>query len=447
MNRWRKSSLRSRLSWSASAVVALWIVLLAVGANLLLSASLSRQADAVLQARAEATAATVQVSPSGTVTVLEIRDDRILDVGTWIFDGAGNIVERPPGSSPQLDSVAARVSEGDGSTLDLGGREPIRLLSSWVVDGGTPVAVVVTSTSLSPYRQVERLAVLGSIGVAVLLIAIVHVVLRANVGRALRPVQEMTARAELWSAGDVDRRFGAAPRPAELAELAGTLDQVLDRLSAVLRHEQRFSEELSHELRTPLARIQAETDLLMNRSRSEEDRDRAHAVIDGSAQAMRDILDTLMDTARSGRPIAVGRTGLDPVVRQLAADAATRSGLDVQVSVDPDVAVGVEAAVLVRMLSPVLDNALRYAKSRVWIKADRANGRVCLTVYDDGPGVDPDVAQHVFEPGYRGDPDDGHDGAGLGLALARRLVLATGGDLESRSSKEGACFVLRLPSA
>lgn len=428
-------------------MVALWIVLLALGANLLLSASLSRQADAVLRARAEATAATVQVSPTGAVAVLEIRDDRILDVGTWIFDEAGDLVEQPPGSSPELDNAATRLSQADGATLDLGGRDPVRLLSSWVVDGGPPLARVVTSTSLSPYRQVERLALFGSIGVAILLLVIVHVVLRANVGRALRPVQEMTARAGLWSVEDVDRRFGAAPRPTELRELAGTLDQVLDRLSAVLRHERRFSEELSHELRTPLARIQAEIDLLINRPRSEEERGQAHAVIGGSATAMGDILDTLMDSARSGRPIAVGRTEVDPVVRQLASDAAARTGLTVHVVVNPDVAVGVEAAVLARMLAPVLDNATRYADSQVRIEAERADGQVCVTVYDDGPGVDPEVARHVFEPGYRGDHEDGHDGAGLGLALARRLVLATGGDLEVMSYPDGGCFVLRLPSA
>ncbi|MBA3523060.1 MAG: sensor histidine kinase, partial [Geodermatophilaceae bacterium] len=411
------------MSLSASAVVALWIVLLALGANLLLSASLSRQADAVLQARAEATAATVQVSLTGTVTVLDIRDDRILDAGAWIFDGAGDIVEKPPGSSPQLDAAAARLSQGDGATLDLGGRAPVRLLSSWVVDGGRPVAVMVTSASLSPYRQVERLALFGSIGVAVLRILIVHVVLRANVGRALRPVQEMTARAGLWSAEDVDRRFGAAPRPAELAELAGTLDQVLDRLSAVLRHEQRFSEELSYELRTPLARIQAEIDLLTSRSRSEEERGQAHTVIDESAELMRDILDTLMSAARHGKPIAVGRTELDPVLRRMAADATVRTGVAVWVSVEPDVFVGVEDAVVMRMLSPVLDNAVRYAGSQVWIETERVDGQVGVMVRDDGPGVDPEVAQRVFEPGYRGDPGDGHDGAGLGLALARRLVL------------------------
>lgn len=447
MNHWRTSSLRSRLSWSASAVVALWVVVLALGANFLLAASLSRQADAVLRARAEATAATVQVSPAGTVTVLEIRDDRVLDVGTWIFDGAGGVVERPPGSSAQLDDAAARLAATDGATVDLGGPEPVRLLSLPVVDGDAPVAVVVTSASLSPYRQVERLALLGSIGVAVLLVLIVHVVLRANVGRALRPVQQMTAQAGRWSAEDVDRRFGTAPRPAELADLAGTLDQVLDRLSAVLRHEQRFSEELSHELRTPLSRIRAEIDLLTSRPRSAPERGRAHTVIDESAEAMRDILDTLMSTARSGQPVAVGRTELDPVLQRMAADATVRTGVEVWVSVEPDVSVGVEAAVLVRMLSPVLDNAVRYAHSQVWIEAERVDGQVGVMVRDDGPGVDPDVAQYVFEPGYRGDPGDGHDGAGLGLALARRLVLATGGQLESIPASDGGRFLLCLPSA
>jgi signal transduction histidine kinase len=440
-----RRSLRSRLSWSASLVVALWVVLLAVGANLLLARGLATQADDVLQARAEATAQTVQVEPDGTVSVLEARDDQALDVGTWIVEPSGVIVERPPGSNARLDAVAVELAGRGTGTRDLEIGEPLRLLSLPITEGGEQVAAVVTSTSLSPYRQVERLALGGSIAVAVLLVAIVHLVLRANVTRALRPVQQMSAQASEWSADDVERRFGAEPRPQELAELAETLDQLLDRLAAVVRHEQRFSEELSHELRTPLARVQAELDLLTSRPRSPAEVQAAHLAIDRSTQAMSSILDTMMSAARSAHSSVVGRARLDNVLPQLAEPDGHGTGTRVVVQCPAGLVVGVDADVLVRALSPVVDNALRLARSQVVVRARRDEGRVVITVEDDGPGMTGEVAARAFEPGFRGDPGDGHGGAGLGLALVRRLVVAAGGTVRATPSPAGGRVTVALP--
>ncbi len=440
------TSLRSRLSWSASAVVAGWVVLLAVGANILLSSALDRQADGVLQARAEATATTVQTAADGTVTVLNARDDRSLDVGTWIFQAGGGLVESPAGSPASVDAAAAALATDGVSTRDLDGDDPLRLLALPVTDNDRVLAVVVVSTSLSPYAQLQRLALLGSAAVAALLILVVHLVLRANVGRALRPVQQMTAQAGRWSADDVSRRFGASPRPTELAELAGTLDHLLDRLSAVLRHEQRFSEELSHELRTPLARIQTGVDLLAVRPRSRDEQQRANAVIDDAAGTMRDILDTLMSAARNGQAIAPGRADLEPVLHRLAAEATLPARVRIDVQVGKELLVGVDAAVITRVLSPVLDNAARYADARVRISAEPEGSHLAVIVSDDGPGMSPQTAQRAFEPGYQADPGDRHVGAGLGLALAHRLVTAAGGDIEAVPSTAGGRVVIRLPA-
>jgi signal transduction histidine kinase len=440
-----RSSLRSRLSWSASLVVALWVVLLAVGANLLLARGLATQADDVLQARAEATAQTVQVGADGTVSVLEARDDQALDVGTWIFDADGRLVERPPGSSAALDTEAADLARGGVASRNLEIGEPRRLFSLPVTEGGRRLAAVVTSTSLSPYRQVERLALLGSVTVAVLLVVIVHVVLRANVTRALRPVQQMSAQASRWSADERDRRFGAEPRPAELAELAGTLDQLLDRLAAVIRHEQRFSEELSHELRTPLARVQAEVDLLTAQPRSAAEVHEAHLAIDRSTRSMRSILDTMMSAARSAESLSGGRSRLDEALVRLADPAGAGNGTPVVVDCPADLVVGVDGDVVVRALSPVVDNALRFARTQVSVRGAREEGRIVVTVTDDGPGMTDDVAARAFEPGFRGDPQDGHHGAGLGLALVRRLVLAAGGTVHAGSSASGGRVTVTFP--
>jgi len=443
--RLRGRSLRNRLSWSASAVVAVWVLLLAVGANALLGSALAGQADSVLLARAEATAITVDVAPTGAVTVDEGRDDRALDVGTWIFAGDGTLVEGPPGSSPELDRAAGRLTGRGQQTVEVGEEDPVRLLAFPVTEGPTQVATVVTSTSLAPYRQLERLALWGSSAVALLLLVIVHLVLRANVGRALRPVQQMTEQAARWSADDVDRRFDREPRPTELADLAATLDGVLDRLSAVLRHEQRLTDELSHELRTPLARLRAEVDLTRDRRLQDPAVVAGLAAIDAAAGDMQRIIETLLTSARAGTRSAPGRCSPAQAVAELLAATGAPPGVRVTAEVDERLTVGVDAAVLHRMLAPVLENALRYARSSVTVQGGRDDAGVRLVVADDGPGVAADDTARVFAPGWRGDPADDHPGGGLGLALAARLATAVGGSITCRPGPGGRFEITLSP--
>jgi signal transduction histidine kinase len=437
------------LSWSATAVVALWVAVLTVAANVLLTGALARQADGVLRARAEAAASTVQAGPGGEVRIVEVRDDAALDVGTWIFAADGTAVETPPGSPAAADRQAAALATGATAerTLDTGVPDRVRLLALPVEQAGARIATVVTSTAMAPYESLKRLAAVGSAVLGVLLMVIVNLVLRANVGRALRPVHEMTGQAGRWSADDVDRRFGDAPRPRELDELARTLDGVLDRLGAVLRHERQLSDELSHELRTPLARVQAEVDLLRQRPRDPAEQERALGVVDDATASMRDILETLMAAARSATAAAPGRCApaevLEPLLHR---SAAARPGLEVAVTLPRDLVAGVDAAVLARMVAPVLDNAVRHADREVRLEGGRHQGGIRVVVADDGPGVLPEHAGQVFEPGWRADPADGHDGAGLGLALARRLAAAAGGDIAVVPGGPGARFAVDLPA-
>lgn len=442
-------SLRSRLAWSATAVVAVWVALLTVGGNVLLAGSLSSQADGVLRARAEAVAATVRVGPDGALQVVDPQDDAALDVGTWIFSADGTQVEDPAGSPATTDrQAAALAAAGPGEhTAEIGLTSRFRLLAHPVSTGGRQVGTVVTSTSLTPYQELERLAWVGSAVLGALLLLVVHLVLRASVARALRPVHEMTTQADRWSAGDVDRRFGEAPRPAELDQLARNLDELLDRLAAVVRHEQQLSDELSHELRTPLTRVQAEVELLRERPRDREEQDRALAAVDEAATSMRQILETLMAAARSRSGRLPGRCAPADVLPSLLDGAtAARPGLAVEVAVPPALAVGVDEAVLARLVAPLLDNASRHAAGLIRIEGAGRAGTVRLEVLDDGPGVADDDVEQVFDPGWRGDPADGHDGAGLGLPLARRLARAAGGEVSALPGPGGR-FAVDLPAA
>ena len=103
------------------------------------------------------------------------------------------------------------------------------------------------------------------------MLVLVALAARWLLAAALRPVTRMTRQAATWSERDLDRRFELGEPRDELTELAATLDGLLDRLAASLRHEQRFSAELSHELRTPLSRVLAETELALRRERAPEE--------------------------------------------------------------------------------------------------------------------------------------------------------------------------------
>ncbi|MFE3764493.1 sensor histidine kinase [Streptomyces sp. NPDC059104] len=290
---------------------------------------------------------------------------------------------------------------------------------------------------------------MASLALDAVMLLCTYAVTRLAVGRALRPVRTMTDQAARWSATASEERFSGAPRPAELARLGASLDAFLDRIRAALRHEQQLTSELSHELRNPLATIVAELDWWQARPRNEHETLTAQRAIGDAARSMRTICDTLLAEAREDARGVPGTTAVLPVLNALA-DRTDPAVVPVRVTCaqeDRELTAGVPAAVLERILSPLLDNALRYAATAVHLRAFREPGRVRIEVGDDGPGVPEDFRAHLFRPGRRADPGDGHDGAGLGLPLARRLARSAGGEAElGEQSAGGAVFVVRLPA-
>lgn len=438
-------SLRRRLAVVALATTAVWVGLLSATFILVLTAQLRGQADQLLRTRAAAVAATVDVRPDGRLVVHEPADDSALDVGTWIYQGT-TVIERPIAST-QLQADADRLAAHRSTYAETAQPHAARLYALPLTSGGRQVGTVIASVGLDPYRSITQAVLAGSVVFALLLLAGSYPVTRMIVGRALRPVRTMSAQAARWSRDGTARRFEVDGRPVELAGLATNLNTLLDRLAAVLRHEQQLTAELSHELRTPLARITAETDWLTAHPRTDTERHDAHQAIAASATAMREICETLLADARSlggQRP----ETCLVPdVVRQLARQHAAHHPEAVPVTVvGPPVHAELPAALLQRMLSPLLDNASRYARRHITVDTTQRAGTVEIRVEDDGPGIPAELGAAVFEPGWRADSTDDHDGAGLGLALARRLARSAGGDITLAESAAGARFVVSLPA-
>jgi signal transduction histidine kinase len=101
--------------------------------------------------------------------------------------------------------------------------------------------------------------------------------------------------------------------------------------------------------------------------------------------------------------------------------------------------------VLARIVAPLLDNAMRHARSQVRLGAEQTESGVRVTVGDDGPGVPGDFVPRLFLSGRRADQADGHPGAGLGLPLSRRLARSFVGEVTYEQQARGALFVVTLP--
>ena len=441
----RRWSLSRRVALVAVIVLAGWVVVLTVGVNLVVTARLAQEADDLLRTEAQLTADTIEIGPDSQLILPTSTNDAALDVGTWILHGT-NIVQGPS-DSQSLNAEAMRLADRGQAFDQTDGPNGVRWYSEPIFDGDRQVGTVVTALSLAPYQSTGQYTLAGTAVLAVLLLTGAYLVLHAGVARALRPVEEMTNQAARWSTDDVDRRFGDHRRPTELDNLAMTLDALLDRLSAVLRNERQLSAEISHELRTPLARALAEIQLLLQLPEQDENTTQALGDIEISLQEMADILETLMTAARQQSSSPPGRCDAAAVVQGLAERRGRPPPEITAITSGPAVA-GVDAAVLERALSPLLDNAKRFAATEVEVEVTALRGAVRIVVRDDGPGITPSDLPHIFEPGYRGQSANGHQGAGLGLALAYRLITASDGTISATSGNgHGAVLTVTMPAA
>ncbi|MFF7656334.1 ATP-binding protein [Streptomyces sp. NPDC007983] len=450
-------TLRGRLSLVALTTAALLMTILTVVFNTTVRHHLQRQADDELRTRAAAVATTVDTS-GPRVRVLEASDDGLLDANVWIYAGT-RLLEQPPSPAVSLTHAAGRlVARGgrDCATVTAAGHGSggIRLCARPVRSGGKP-ATVVTALDLAPYDSSADTLLLGSLALDAAMLGCTYVLTRLAVGRALRPVRTMTDQATQRSTVASEERFGSVRLPSELARLGASLDTLLDRIRAVLRHERQLTGELSHELRTPLSRIVAELDWWQTRPRSAAETRATHQVIADAARSMLTICETLLDDAR-GSTHTAGTAEVRPVLRRLL----ERLDVPAHVTIDltdhhlhqggdtaGNLEAGIPPALLERIVSPLLANALRYARSSVVVRTSRASGSVRVDVTDDGPGVPSPFADQLFQPGRRADPGDGHGGAGLGLPLARRLARAAGGEVSYDSGHTpGARFIVSLPT-
>ncbi|MGN6187893.1 MAG: sensor histidine kinase [Conexibacter sp.] len=435
--------LRDRVTLATALVLVLGLAVLTFGVYTLLSHELERDVSTLLRGRADAQRALVSVE-HGRVIVHDAAGDGALDEQAWVFT-AGRIVRRPP-ASPAVQRAANALAHATRPLeRSLGEHLRLRAEPAYAPSGRRQIGTVVVGASLLPYEHTERIALLGTLALdAFVLIAGVLLARRA-VAKALEPVADMTSRAADWSEHDLDRRFDLGPPRDELTALSATLDGLLARIAASLRHEQRFSAEMAHELRTPLAGVRGEAELALDAHElTPEVRESLQGILRGT-ERMERVIETLLTVARShaqpDRGSSDARAGVARAVESLS-PAAERAR--VTLAYDPPATqqrVGADEDAVAHALQPLLENAIRHASSSIAVTLARHNGHVEIHVEDDGAGLGETGTERLFEAGH-----SSVGSAGLGLPLARRLARACGGDVTAETNAPGGNFVLRLPA-
>jgi two-component system OmpR family sensor kinase len=447
-----RPGLRGRLLLSALGALAAVLAGLTLGFNLVLADRLDRDANGVVQARASAELASLQIS-HGRILLPEAPDELSPDLQIWVFQGARPLEQ--PRTAPANTIAAARLAREAPAAQDTGGTHT-RLYALPVAQSGRRLGAVIAGVSLRPYEETRRTALVASLILAPAVLIAFGLAARWLIDRALSPVARMTRQASEWSERDLDRRFALGRPRDELMQLGSTLDDLLERLAASLRHEQRLTAEISHELRTPLASIVAEAQYALRHGRpGEEGRATLEHILQSARQLGR-TLDALLAAARAQLdPRRATSDAADCAHAAIGATAADRRGRKLEATVDaPDgtIRVAVERDLVERILAPLLENAARHARSSVTISVARDDDGVRFTVQDDGPGVPAEEREAIFEPGHRAAGTAAaaavaSPGTGLGLALCRRLARSAGGDVRSAPSDAGAVFIVRLPRA
>jgi heavy metal sensor kinase len=272
----------------------------------------------------------------------------------------------------------------------------------------------------------------------------------------LKPLDSMAAQARLISGSNLDARLGIGDAAAELTTLAASFNELLGRIDQSFEGMRRFVADASHELRTPVAIIRGEADVALSNERSAAEYRESLAIILDESRRLSVLVDDLLNLARAD----AGRVKLQnqpfywndllaECCRAMQSLAVARR-IELICGSAPDMPFHGDEELLRRMTLNLLDNAIRYTPPGGRVAAElegRADG-VLLRISDNGVGIAPEAAPHVFERFFRADKarSRGNGGFGLGLAIVKWIAESHNGAVELASQPgAGSVFTVTLP--
>ncbi len=274
--------------------------------------------------------------------------------------------------------------------------------------------------------------------------------------KLMEPIRVMSATANRLTVNNLhSERLNVEGTKNELKDLANVINAMLDRIETSYESQKQFVSDASHELRTPIAVIQGYINML-NRWGSSNEEVLAESIeaIQNEARSMQDLVEKLLFLSRHDKKtlkLTKKRFNMRPLVEDMVKETKLVAGNRfIHNPVMEDVIVYGDKQALKQAIRIFIDNAVKYTKDgdEITILCQKINEDCVITISDTGIGMTKKDIDHIFNRFYRSDHvrNQNISGHGLGLSLAKLIILAHTGKIKVRSQfKKGSSFIITIP--
>ena len=357
----------------------------------------------------------------------------------------------PPGREGLAALTVDMMDEGSGTLSAIEIHEALARVGGQLdSDIGADGTVLIAGTSTAGLRAAARKQALYQLATFVTWVPLVLAVAWLTLARVFSPLATIAATARRIRSGVFDERIDLAHSDAEVAEVAGTINAMLDTLDDIRQAQSRFNADVAHQLVNPVHAILLECDAEGRGARSTSEMAGALKRIDGLARRIEGVCESLLCYSRTAAldPARLRPIDLEPIIAA-AIERVERHAGDRGVGIVPPSSGAVirgDPDLLEEVVVNLLTNAIDHGATGDRIEVTLAKGasRCRMAVIDHGPGVPMLALPKLFDRFHSGKASGGH---GIGLALSRRIARSHGGDLVHEATPGGgATFVLFLPA-
>jgi signal transduction histidine kinase len=275
--------------------------------------------------------------------------------------------------------------------------------------------------------------------------------------RVLAPIRDITSMAETLSESNLSNRINIAGTKNELKDLAAVINRMLDRIERSYNSQKQFVSDASHELRTPIAVIRGYTDMLKRWGKDDpEVLEEGIMAISQETDGMKDLVESLLFLARHDKKtlmMEVSEFSAPELVQEvLKEETMVHEEHHFHLETADDILLKADRNMIKQVLRILCDNAVKYseADTNIYLSCQReTDGSCSLNVRDEGQGIAAEELPKIFDRFYRSDKARKSEtgGHGLGLSIARIIIVAHGGKMRVRSKPgAGTIFSVVLPA-
>lgn len=376
--------------------------------------------------------------------------------GVLLFASDRALIGRGGSEVTEILRLAMEGHTAFASTRSLLRKDNMRVLAMPVYRSGRVVAALILGRSTGEIHSFFELMYLagGVLGLLSMLISAYAGFVMSR--RALKPIDEIVRTAKNVAAGDLSQRLKSFSQDREIDFLIRVLNKMFGDLESSFKAQKRFTADASHELRLPLTVMKGEIEVTLRRKRESNEYEHVLQQQLGTIERMQRIVDGLLTLARADAGLLeLSRQEVD--LSLLLQEAGQEhlglfhsKNVQLDANIADDLVIMGDPDRLKQLMYNLLSNAFKYAPegSAVRLKSYTQAQQAVVEISDEGAGISPEHLEHLFERFYRADEARSRDagGAGLGLAICKRIVEAHEGSIEAESEEgKGTMFRILLP--